>query len=109
MAAPAGRYREVFAVERPIRSRNAAGGVTESWEEVCRIYGSYEAVSYTEQQRRGQLGGGISATVMTRYTSNVTGESRLQWIGRGRTLYVSSVIERGNREDLELSVEEQAS
>jgi hypothetical protein len=35
---------------------------------------------------------------------------RLRWISRnGRLLYISSVVEQGNREDLELTVEEQAS
>ena len=106
----AGTYRDVFAVEAPTRSRNAAGGTVETWSEVCRIYGSYEAISYSEQARRGQIGGGLSATVYTRYRDGITGEMRLRWISRNdRVLYISSVVEQGNREDLELSVEEQAS
>jgi hypothetical protein len=110
MTRPAGTLREVFVVERPVRSRNAAGGTVETWEMVATIFGSYEAISYTEQARRGQIGGGISATVYTRYRSGITGEMRLRWPARNdRLLYISSVVEQGNREDLELSVEEQAS
>ena len=106
----AGTYREVFAVEAPTRTRNAAGGSVETWGEVARIYGSYEATSYSEQSRRGQIGGGISATVYTRYRSDITGEMRLRWVSRDdRLLYISAVVEQGNREDLELTVEEQAS
>lgn len=106
----AGTYRDVFVVEAPTRTRNAAGGTVETWSEVARIYGSYEAVSYSEQSRRGQIGGGISATVYTRWRDDITGEMRLRWPARGdRLLYVSSIIEQGNREDLELTVEEQAS
>jgi len=106
----AGQYREVFAVEAPTRTRNAAGGSIETWSEVCKIYGSYEAISYSEQARRGQIGGGISATVYTRYRDDITGEMRLRWISReSRLLYISAIVEQGNREDLELTVEETAS
>jgi SPP1 family predicted phage head-tail adaptor len=105
----AGTYREVFAVEAPTRTRNAAGGTIETWSEVCRIYGSYEATSYSEQARRGQIGGGIQATVYTRYRDDISGEMRLRWVSRNdRLLYISAVIEQGTREDLELTVEEQA-
>lgn len=109
MPRPAGQYREVFVLERPVRSRNAAGGTVETWETVATIFGSYEATSYSEQARRGQVGGGISATVYTRYRAGLTGDMRLRWLARGdRLLYISAVVEQGNREDLELAVEEQA-
>ena len=99
----AGSYREVFAIESPTRTRNDAGGIVETWSEVARIYGSYEATSYVEEGRRGQ----ITATVYTRYRSDLTGEMRLRWVSReDRILYISSVVEQGNREDLELTVEE---
>lgn len=105
----AGQYREVFVLERPVRSRNAAGGTVEAWEAVATIFGSYEATSYSEQARRGQVGGGISATVYTRYRAGLTGDMRLRWLARGdRLLYISAVVEQGNRDDLELTVEEQA-
>lgn len=105
----AGAYREVFAIEAPVRTRNAAGGTVEAWSEVARVYGSYEATSYSEQARRGQIGGGLQATVYIRYRDDITGDMRLRWVSRGdRILYVSSIVEQGNREDLELTVEEQA-
>lgn len=109
MPRPAGTYREVFVLEKPVRTRNAAGGSVETWQAVATIFGSYEAISYSEQARRGQIGGGISATVYTRYREGVAGDMRLRWLARGdRLLYVSAVVEQGNREDLELTVEEQA-
>lgn len=106
---PAGRYRERFVLERPVRTRNAAGGTVEGWERVADLLGSYEATSYQEQARRGQIGGGISATVYTRYRDDIAGDMRLRWPARGdRLLYISSIVEQGNRADLELTVEEQA-
>lgn len=105
----AGRYREVFVLERPVRSRNAAGGTVETWEAVAKFYGSYQATTYSEQARRGQVGGGISATVYTRYRDDLAGDMRLRWPARGdRLLYISAVVEQGHRHDLELTVEEQA-
>ncbi len=105
---PAGGYREVFILERPVRSRNAAGGTVETWEQVAKILGSYEAVSYSEQVRRGQVGGGVTATVYTRYRDDVAGDMRLRWPSVGnRLLYISSVVDAAGGDDLELTVEEQ--
>jgi SPP1 family predicted phage head-tail adaptor len=105
-----GLLREVFAVEAPERSRNDAGESVETWEELARVYGSYEAISYQEQARRGQIGGGIQATVRIRWAAGITGDQRLRWVSRGdRLLYISAIVERGNRHELELTVEEQAS
>ena len=109
MPRPAGRYREVFVLERPVRSRNAAGGTVETWETVATILGSYEQTSYSQQARNGQINSGLTATVYTRYRDGVAGDMRLRWPARGgRLLYISSVVETGNRDDLELTVEEQA-
>lgn len=109
MPRPAGRYREAFVLERPVRSRNAAGGTVETWETVATILGSYEQTSYSQQARNGQINSGLTATVYTRYRAGVAGDMRLRWPARGgRLLYISSVVETGNRDDLELTVEEQA-
>lgn len=109
MARPAGRYREVFILERPVRTRNAAGGTVETWETVAKILGSYEQTSYAQQARIGQIASGLTATVFTRYRDGVTGSMRLRWPARGdRLLYISSVVELGQADDLELTVEEQA-
>ena len=109
MAIPAGQLRELFAIEAPSETRNSLGESIQVWQEEGRRYGSYEAVSYSEQTRRGQVGGSVSATVRMRYFAGLTGKHRLRWISRdGRVLYISSVVERGNREEHELAVEEQA-
>ena len=105
----AGRLREFFAIQSPTETRNAVGELVQEWEEVDRVFGSYEALSYNEQARRGQVGGTTSATVMIRYYAGLQANWRLVWLSRGdRVLYVSGVIEQGEREALELSVEEAA-
>lgn len=109
MPLPSGILRELFAIESPTETRNALGESVQTWAEEGRRYGSYEAISYSEQTRRGQIGGSTSATVRIRYFDGLTGKHRLRWLSRGgRLLYISSVIERGVREEHELAVEEQA-
>lgn len=109
MAIPAGQLREIFAIESPTETRNALGESIQVWQEEGRRYGSYEAISYSEQTRRGQIGGSVSAVVRIRYFTGLTGKYRLRWLSRdGRVLYISGVVERGFREEHELAVEEQA-
>lgn len=109
MPIPAGQLRETFAIEEPSETRNEFGESIQEWTEVGRRRGSYEAFSYFEQERRGQIGGAISATVMIYAFPGLTGRHRLRWVSRGdRILYISSVIERGVRDHQELTVEEQA-
>jgi head-tail adaptor len=113
MALPPGILREKFALERlPTEEeepRNEVGErVATDWVEVAEFFGSYEQQAYIEQEQRGKVGGAVQALVRTHYRSDVVGGMRLRWITRGdRLLYVSSVLERGNRQELELTVEEQ--
>lgn len=108
MGLPSGLLREVFAIEKPTETRNALGEVVQAWSEVGRVYGSYEAVNYSEQQRRGQVSGALQATVRIRYYAGIRGNWRLRWISRGgRLLHISEVVEKGTRDEQELTVEEQ--
>lgn len=109
MAIAAGQLRELFAIESPTETRNSLGESIQVWQEEGRRYGSYEAISYSEQTRRGQIGGSVSAVVRIRYFNGLTGKYRLRWLSRdGRVLYISGVVEKGFREEHELAVEEQA-
>lgn len=109
MALASGVIRELYALEAATETRNEAGESVQTWAEVARLYGSYEAISFSESQRMAAIGGSTSATVRIRYRSGVTAAMRLRWVSRAdRLLYISSVVERGNREELELTVEEQA-
>lgn len=107
---PAGMLREMFAIESPTETRNDVGEMVQTWTERGRVFGSYQAVSYAELSRRGQVGGNTSATVMIRYYPGLQANWRLRWISRDehRLLYISAVVEQGNREAMELSVEEVA-
>lgn len=109
MALPSGILSEVFEIQEPVATRNAAGESVTTWSAVRQVYGSYEALTYSEQARRGQIGGNLQATVRIRYVAGVTGAMRLRWVSRAdRVLMIAGVVERGRREELELTVEEQA-
>lgn len=106
MALHAGILREKVVVETATETRNAFGEATATWSTLTERWASVEAVTYSEQQQNNQTGGTISHTVRMRYVPGLTGKMRLRW--GGRLLYISSVIERGNREEHELDCEERA-
>jgi len=107
---PAGILRETVTIQEASLTRNDFGESVQEWNDVATRRASIEAMSYSEQSRRSQVGGVVSYMVRLRYTAGLTGAMRLRWDSRGgRILYISSVVERGNREEHELTCEEQAS
>lgn len=106
---PAGQLTEVYVLERPVATRNAAGESVTTWQPVAKVLGSYEQTSFSEQARRGQIGGSLQATVRIHYRDDVRSNMRLRWISRGsRILMIAAIVEGGRRRELELTVEEQA-
>lgn len=106
---PSGLLTELYELQTPVAQRNEAGESVTTWQRVRRFYGSYEALTYSENARRGQIGGNLQATVRIRYVDGVAGNQRLVWLSRqNRVLMIAGVVERGRREELELTVEENA-
>ena len=106
MSLPAGILREKVVVEQPTVSRNTLGETTQTWSRLVERWASVEAVSYVEQQQQGQTSGTISHSVRMRYVPGITGKMRIRW--GSRLLYISSVIDKNNREEHELECEERA-
>ena len=68
---------------------------------------SVEAQSYAESIRRQQTGGDTTYTVRMRYMPQLTGAMRLRWVTReNRILWIAALLERGHREEHELTCEE---
>ena len=104
---PAGLLRETFEIQSPTDVRNDLGERVPTWTTIGKVRGSYEAISYNEQIRRNQIGGNVSATVRIRYFRGLAGNMRLKWISRdNRILSISGIVEKNNREEHELAVEE---
>jgi SPP1 family predicted phage head-tail adaptor len=109
MAIPAGSLRETIVIERQTETRNAFGEASSTWSTHATRRASVEAISYTEAQRQNSIGGTSSFVVRCHFVHGITGKMRVRWKSRsGRVLYISSVVERGNREEHELTCEEQA-
>jgi head-tail adaptor len=108
---PAALLAEKFVAEaRPTAERDDHGGLTagQEWTTVRSFYGSYEAQAYVETETRAKVGGTVQALIRCRYFPDIVGGMRLRWSSRSdRLLYVSSVVERANRTELEITVEEQ--
>lgn len=106
MSLPAGILREKVLVEQPTETRNTMGEATQSWSTLVERWASVEAVAYSERQQNNQTGGTISHAVRMRYVPGLTGKMRLRW--GERLLYISSVIDRGHREEHAVDCEERA-
>ena len=107
MSLPAGILQELVIVETPTETRNSLGETTLAWSEFGRRRAMVEAVGYSEHEMRKQVSGSVSHTVRMRFMAGITGKMRLRWASRSnRILYISSVVERGRREEHELACEE---
>lgn len=104
---PAGILREKVVIENAAETRNEYGESVQAWQTFAIRFASIEAITYSEQQQRQQVGGSVTHTVRIRYVPGLTGNMRVRWADRdNRLLYISSVVERGVREEHELQCEE---
>jgi SPP1 family predicted phage head-tail adaptor len=106
MTLPAGILRERVTIESATDSRNSLGETTQTWAALVDRWAAVEAVSYSERQTSNQTSGTISHSVRMRYVPDLTGKMRVRW--GSRLLYISSILERNNREEHELACEERA-
>lgn len=105
---PAGLLREVVVIEKAEEHRNDVGETVQtSWHEVVRRRANIEQLSGSEQVQMGQTAGSSGFTVRMRYCSALKGGMRLRWENRqNRILYISSIVEKNNREEHEVFAEE---
>jgi len=109
MALPAGILRETIVIEHESGTRNALGESVSTWSTFANRRASVEAISYSESERRKQLGGTGTFVVRCRYVPDITGKMRVRWASRSnRILYISSVVERNSMEEHELTCDEKA-
>ena len=107
MPIPAGILREKIVIEQQTETRNAFGEATSSWSTFATRRASVESISYSETQKQNRIGGSATWIVRCHYVEGLTGKMRVRWASRGnRYLYVSSVVERGVRNEHEITCEE---
>lgn len=105
---PAGILRELVVIEVARQERNEVGEAVQTrWDEIGRRRAAIEQSAGGEAQQMHQTAGTKSWFVRMRYCEPLASGMRLRWASRNdRILYVSSVIERGNREEHEVYAEE---
>lgn len=105
----AGILRETIVIEQQLDARNELGESVPTWAPFAERRASVEFISYSEQERRKQIGGIGTFTVRCRYVPGLTGKMRVRWASRSdRILYIAGVIEHNNREEHELACDEKA-
>lgn len=106
---PAGTLRERVVIEQQVETRNTLGETTVAWTPYAVRRASVESISYQEQERRKQIGGTGTFVVRCHYVTGLTGKMRIRWESRAdRLLYIASVVERGHRDEHELTCDEKA-
>lgn len=109
MAIQAGTLRETIVLEQETETRNSLGEPVATWSTFATRRASVESISYSEQERRKQIGGVGTFVVRCRYVPGITGKMRVRWASRAdRILYIASVVELNNREEHELTCDEKA-
>jgi head-tail adaptor len=100
-----GRLTHRFELQRPVQTRNASGESITTWSKVQSFLGSYDQETYSQAQRRGQIGGNRQATVICREFEGVDASMQLVCLSRGGdVMKISSVVEQDG--DLVITVEE---
>jgi head-tail adaptor len=105
-----GRLTHRYELQRADKTRNSSGESLTTWTKVRTFLGSYDQETYSQAQRRGQVGGNRQAAVVCRKFSGIDASMRLVCLTRGGAiLSISSIVEGEGNElagDLVITVEE---
>lgn len=97
----AGPLRHPFTLQRVTETRDANGGVIQTWSDVRKVWGELEGLSGTESESADRMEGITVSKLKLRFAADIVRTNRLT-LGT-RTLEVVSVIDPdGRRRELEL-------
>lgn len=100
-----GSLRERVTVQRKSATRDAIGGIIETWATLATLWAKVEPKSAGEQYRRQQIQAAADWTVTIRYRTDVAPADRLRW--RGHEFEIVGLINTDmRRQFLELSCRE---
>jgi len=100
----AGRLRERVTFQAPTKSRSASGEASLTWSTIATVWASVDGLSARDIMQAQQANVLATHKIIVRYRDDVDHTSRIVW--RGRTMEASSVIDRHNREYLEILAKE---
>ena len=96
------RYRLTFL--NPVESRSFSGETTIEWPEAFTVWGSVEGLSGRDIIQAQQANLVVTHRIRVRNRKGVSHTQRIVW--DGRTMEISSVVERENRTALEILARE---
>lgn len=101
----AGELRERVTIQRVTNTRDAIGGVIETWATLVTVYARVLPMSAGEQYRRQQIQAKADWKVTVRYNNEIRPADRLVW--RTRTFQIKGVLNPDlHRRFLDLACEE---
>lgn len=100
----AGRMRERVTLQRPTQVRSASGETRLEWSDIATVWASVDGLSARDIMQAQQAELLATHKVTIRYRDDIDHTARM--IYRGRTMELSSVIDRNNREYLEILAKE---
>lgn len=104
-----GSFREMIVIEEPIESQSDIGEMIVTWRPWRRVRASVENMGFYATLRAAQSSADVSHVLRMYYQEGLSGSMRIRWESRGdRMLYISSVVEQGNRQYHEVMAEERA-
>lgn len=101
----AGELRERVAIQRVTTTRDAIGGLIESWSTLTTVYARVQEMSAGEQYRRQQIQASASHKITVRYLNTIAPSDRIVW--RERTFQIRGITNPDmRRRFLDLACEE---
>lgn len=90
-----GQMRERVTILAPATEQSPLGEATTVWQEVATVWASVQGLSAREVLQAQQANAIITHKIRIRFFPTITHQNRLVW--RGRTMEISSLMERDTR------------
>lgn len=101
-----GSMRERVTIQKPVEQQSSFGETTLTWEDEGTVYASVMGVRASDYFAAQQAGVLVTHRIRIRFFPGLTHQHRLIW--RGRTMEISSVLERESRAIHEILAREEA-
>lgn len=98
--------RERVTIQKPVEQQSSFGETTLTWEDEGTVYASVMGVRASDYFAAQQAGVLVTHRIRIRFFPGLTHQHRLIW--RGRTMEISSVLEREARSVHEILAREEA-
>jgi SPP1 family predicted phage head-tail adaptor len=99
-----GLMRERLTIQAPVDQQNPFGEATVDWSDIAEVWGSVMGISTRDYIASQQSGVIVTHRIFIRAYPGLTHEHQFVW--RGRTLQITSILEREQRAVYEILARE---